>query len=61
MIPITRRGRQTGTAKLKIKEMGSRYMFSWLHVWLEKHLTRGIIAADDWRLTVAAVSGRNHL
>jgi dolichol-phosphate mannosyltransferase len=41
MIPITWRSRQTGTAKLKIKEMGSRYMFSWLHVWLEKHLTRG--------------------
>jgi dolichol-phosphate mannosyltransferase len=40
-IPITWRSRQTGTAKLKIKEMGSRYMFSWLHVWLEKHLTRG--------------------
>lgn len=41
MIPITWRSRQTGIAKLKIKEMGSRYMFSWLHVWLEKHLTRG--------------------
>ena len=41
MSPITWRGRQTGTAKLRIKEMGSRYMFSLLHVWLEKHLTRG--------------------
>jgi dolichol-phosphate mannosyltransferase len=40
-IPITYRSRQTGKPKLKIKEMGSRYMFSWLHVWLEKHLTRG--------------------
>jgi dolichol-phosphate mannosyltransferase len=30
-----------GKPKLKIKEMGSRYMFSWLHVWLDKHLTRG--------------------
>ena len=41
MIPITWRGRQSGTAKLKIKELGSRYTFSWLSVWLEKHLTRG--------------------
>jgi len=40
-IPVTWRSRQTGTPKLKIKEMGSRYLFSWLHVWLEKHLTRG--------------------
>jgi dolichol-phosphate mannosyltransferase len=40
-IPVTWHSRQTGKAKLKIKEMGSRYMFSWLHVWLEKHLTRG--------------------
>jgi len=41
MIPITWRGRQTGTAKLKIKEMGSRYMFICLYLWLEKHLTCG--------------------
>jgi dolichol-phosphate mannosyltransferase len=41
LIPVSWRSRQTGTPKLKIKEMGSRYLFSWLHVWLEKHLTRG--------------------
>jgi len=40
-IPVTWRSRQTGKPKLKIKEMGSRYLFSSLHVWLEKHLTRG--------------------
>jgi dolichol-phosphate mannosyltransferase len=40
-IPVSWRSRQTGTPKLKIKEMGSRYLFSWLHVWLEKHLTAG--------------------
>ena len=39
--PITYRSRRTGKPKLKIKEMGSRYMFSLLHVWLERHLTRG--------------------
>jgi dolichol-phosphate mannosyltransferase len=40
-IPITWRNRRTGIPKLKIKEMGSRYMFICLYLWLEKHLTRG--------------------
>jgi dolichol-phosphate mannosyltransferase len=37
VIPITWRNRKTGEAKLKIKEMGSRYLFTILSVWLEKH------------------------
>ena len=40
-IPITWRGRRTGMAKLKIKEMGSRYLFICLYVWLEKYFSRG--------------------
>jgi dolichol-phosphate mannosyltransferase len=40
-IPITWRIRRTGVAKLKIKEMGSRYLFICLYVWLEKQLSRG--------------------
>jgi dolichol-phosphate mannosyltransferase len=40
-IPITWRNRRGGRAKLKIKEMGSRYLFICLYVWLEKHLSRG--------------------
>ncbi len=40
-IPITWRNRRAGEAKLKIKEMGSRYLFICLYVWLEKYLTRG--------------------
>lgn len=40
-MPITWRNRRTGTAKLKIKEMGSRYMFICLYVWLEKYFSRG--------------------
>ncbi len=31
----------TGVAKLKIKEMGSRYLFICLYISLEKHLSRG--------------------
>jgi dolichol-phosphate mannosyltransferase len=39
VIPITWRNRKTGLAKLKIPEMGSRYLFICLYVWLEKTLT----------------------
>ena len=41
VIPITWRNRITGEAKLKIKEMGSRYLFICLYIWLEKYLSRG--------------------
>jgi len=41
VIPITWRNRRTGIAKLKIKEMGARYMFIVLYVWLEKYFSRG--------------------
>jgi dolichol-phosphate mannosyltransferase len=40
-LPITWRNRRTGTPKLKIKEMGSRYLFICLYVWLEKYFSRG--------------------
>ena len=41
VVPITWRNRRTGTPKLKIKEMGSRYLFICLYVWLEKFFSRG--------------------
>ena len=41
VIPITWRNRRSGAAKLKIKEMGSRYLFICLYIWLEKYLSRG--------------------
>lgn len=40
VMPIRWYNRKTGVSKLKIKEMGSRYVFIVLHVWLEKHLSR---------------------
>jgi dolichol-phosphate mannosyltransferase len=40
-IPITWRNRRTGVPKLKITEMGSRYLFICLYVWLEKYFSRG--------------------
>ena len=41
VVPITWRNRRYGEAKLKLKEMGSRYLFICAYVWLEKHLGRG--------------------
>lgn len=40
-MPITWRNRRTGESKLKIKEMGSRYLFICLYLLLEKHLSLG--------------------
>jgi len=39
--PISWRNRKFGEAKLKIKEMGSRYFFICAYVWLEKYFSRG--------------------
>lgn len=41
IIPISWRNRKYGEAKLKIKEMGSRYFFICAYVWLEKYFSRG--------------------
>jgi dolichol-phosphate mannosyltransferase len=52
VIPITWRNRRTGTAKLKIKEMGSRYFFICAYLWLEKYFSRG-----DYRKAAAPEVG----
>ena len=41
VIPISWHNRTSGVAKLKIKEMGSRYFFICMYVWLEKYFSRG--------------------
>jgi dolichol-phosphate mannosyltransferase len=41
VVPITWHNRRFGAAKLKIKEMGSRYFFICAYVWLEKYFSRG--------------------
>lgn len=41
IMPISWRNRRYGEAKLKIKEMGSRYFFICAYVWLEKYFSRG--------------------
>jgi dolichol-phosphate mannosyltransferase len=48
VVPITWRNRRTGASKLRIKEMGSRYLFICMYVWLEKYFSRG-----DYKRVVA--------
>jgi dolichol-phosphate mannosyltransferase len=41
VLPIGWRQRRRGVSRLRLQEMGSRYLFIVLYVWLEKLLTRG--------------------
>jgi dolichol-phosphate mannosyltransferase len=41
VVPISWTNRTTGEAKLAMREMGSRYLFIVLYVWLESTLSRG--------------------
>jgi dolichol-phosphate mannosyltransferase len=41
VLPISWTNRKTGFSKLKLREMGSRYLFIVLYLFLEKHLSRG--------------------
>jgi dolichol-phosphate mannosyltransferase len=41
VVPISWQNRKYGEAKLKIKEMGSRYFFICAYIWLEKFFSRG--------------------
>jgi dolichol-phosphate mannosyltransferase len=41
VVPISWTNRQAGASKLRLQEMGSRYLFIVLYVFLEHHLSRG--------------------
>jgi dolichol-phosphate mannosyltransferase len=41
VVPISWTNRKAGVSKLRIQEMGSRYLFIVLYVFLEHHLSRG--------------------
>ena len=47
VVPTNWTNRATGVAKLKMKEMGSRYLFIVLYVWLESTLSRGDYRVED--------------
>ncbi len=54
-IPITWRNRTTGVSKLKLKEMGSRYLFIVLYVLLEKMLSRGDYSRQKYKPLLRSV------
>ena len=41
VLPISWKNRTKGVAKLKLREMGSRYFFIIAYMWLEKYFSRG--------------------
>jgi dolichol-phosphate mannosyltransferase len=41
VLPISWKNRTRGVAKLKLREMGSRYFFIIAYLWLEKYFSRG--------------------
>jgi dolichol-phosphate mannosyltransferase len=47
IVPIAWRNRATGQSKLKLQEMGSRYLFILLYVFFERHLSRGDYRRPD--------------
>jgi dolichol-phosphate mannosyltransferase len=54
VVPISWTNRKTGISKLKIREMGSRYLFIVLYLFLEKYLSQGDYrrVTEDDRVTV---------
>jgi dolichol-phosphate mannosyltransferase len=59
-MPITWRNRRTGVAKLKIKEMGSRYFFIVAYIWLEKYFSRGDYVKNE-RVQVIAMTSKDEI
>jgi dolichol-phosphate mannosyltransferase len=53
IVPIHWRNRTAGESKLRLQEMGSRYLFIVLYVFFEHHLSRG-----DYQRTGRTVAGR---
>lgn len=47
IVPISWSNRKAGVSKLALNEMGSRYLFIVLYVFLEHHLSRGDYRRDD--------------
>jgi dolichol-phosphate mannosyltransferase len=64
VVPVSWEGRRHGESKLHLNEMGSRYLFIVLYVWLEHHLSRGDYRrreapAQDDELQAEVLSGRS--
>jgi dolichol-phosphate mannosyltransferase len=55
IVPTSWTNRQAGQSKLQLQEMGSRYLFIVLYVFLEHHLTRG-----DYRRKATDMDARDN-
>lgn len=60
VIPITWTNRKTGVSKLRIREMGSRYLFIVLSILLEKFLSRGDYVRKHTRIKSLIKINQNH-
>ena len=60
IVPISWTNRAAGASKLKLQEMGSRYAFIVLYVFLERHLSRGDYVRPEFqgRLRAGVPAGR---
>jgi dolichol-phosphate mannosyltransferase len=58
VVPISWTNRTSGVPKLAMREMGSRYLFIVLYVWLEHMLSRGDYRVSKPRGEQASASGR---
>jgi dolichol-phosphate mannosyltransferase len=47
VVPVSWTNRTHGSSKLNLQEMGSRYVFIVLYLWLEAHLSRGDYRRQD--------------
>jgi dolichol-phosphate mannosyltransferase len=64
VVPVSWTNRRYGVSHLKLQEMGSRYLFIVLYVWLEAHLTRGDYKRKDLpggRSDGSRADGANHI
>lgn len=59
VIPVSWTNRKTGISKLKIKEMGSRYLFIVLYLWLERFLSRGDYRRQHEKASAATATSRH--
>jgi dolichol-phosphate mannosyltransferase len=60
VVPVSWTNRRYGASKLRLQEMGSRYLFIVLYVWLEAHLSRGDYQRRDITPTEARERPREH-
>jgi dolichol-phosphate mannosyltransferase len=57
--PITWRNRRSGLSKLKIKEMGSRYLFIAMYCWLEKYFSCGDYRKTSLKDSVSDITSKS--